>query len=64
LAEIIANEYNLNIPRYVDTYETEERIDIDKVAGELVELDKQMAETDEVIADCCKELGISTTFKL
>jgi type I restriction enzyme M protein len=63
LAEIIANDYNLNIPRYVDTFETEERIDIDKVAGELVELEKQMAETDEIIADFCKELGIAPPSK-
>jgi len=63
LKEIADNDYNLNIPRYVDTFEAEESIDIDKIAGELVELDKQMLETDKTIAGFCLELGISTPFK-
>ena len=29
------NEYNLNIPRYVDTFEEEEPIDLDEVVKEL-----------------------------
>ncbi len=62
LATIAENDYNLNIPRYVDTFEAEERIDINALAGELVELDKQMAETDKTIAAFCQELNISTPF--
>jgi type I restriction enzyme M protein len=63
LEEIRANDYNLNIPRYVDTFETEERIDINQVAAELVDLERQMAETDKVIEGFCNELGIATPFK-
>ena len=62
LKEIAENDYNLNIPRYVDTFEAEDSIDINAVAGEIVELDKLMAETDKTIAGFCKELNISTPF--
>jgi type I restriction enzyme M protein len=54
--EIKENEFNLNIPRYVDTFEEEEEIDIDAVQkeidqleGELVEIRKQMAQKLEEI---------------
>lgn len=62
LKEIADNDYNLNIPRYVDTFEAQDSIDINKLAGELVTLDKQMAETNKTIADFCKQLNISTPF--
>ena len=62
LATIAENDYNLNIPRYVDTFEAEDSIDIDQLASELVELDKLIAETDKTIAGFCKELNISTPF--
>ncbi|MBR6434069.1 MAG: N-6 DNA methylase [Aeriscardovia sp.] len=44
--EIQDNESNLNIPRYVDTFEPEERIDLDQVNEELAETDKQIAELE------------------
>jgi len=59
---IAENDYNLNIPRYVDTFEVEAEILIDQIASELVELDKVMAEADVKISQFCKELGISTPF--
>jgi len=62
LKEIADNDYNLNIPRYVDTFEAQDSIDINILAGELVTLDKQMAETNKTIADFCKQLNISTPF--
>lgn len=62
LQEIANNDYNLNIPRYVDTFEAEDRIDINAIAAELKALDAQMAETDQRIARFCKELNISTPF--
>ena len=64
LKEIAENDYNLNIPRYVDTFEAEDSIDINKLAEELIELDKQIAETDNTISAFCKELGISPPFKI
>jgi type I restriction enzyme M protein len=62
LQEIAANDYNLNIPRYVDTFEAENSIDINAIAQELVTLEKHIAETDATIAEFCKELNISTPF--
>jgi len=62
LEDIAANDYNLNIPRYVDTFEAEESIDIDTIAMELKALETDMKSTDETIAQFCKELGISTPF--
>jgi len=62
LQEIVSNDYNLNIPRYVDTFEAEDGIDINSIASEIKELDLQMAETDAIIAGFCKELNISTPF--
>lgn len=62
LQEIKDNDFNLNIPRYVDTFEEEQQIDINDVANELVELDKQIAKNDKTIADFCKQLNISTPF--
>jgi len=62
LEEIAENDYNLNIPRYVDTFEEEESIDINAVAKEIQELDKQITDTDKSIAAFCKELNISTPF--
>jgi type I restriction enzyme M protein len=62
LEEVKENDYNLNIPRYVDTFEEEESIDLDAVAGELVELEESMKATDETIASFCEELGIAKPF--
>jgi type I restriction enzyme M protein len=62
LEEIAKNDYNLNIPRYVDTFEVEKSIDINAIAKELKALDKEMTATDKIIAGFCKELGIETPF--
>ncbi|TNJ41355.1 type I restriction-modification system subunit M [Tamlana fucoidanivorans] len=60
--EIKENDYNLNIPRYVDTFEEEEPIDIQAVAQTLKDLDTEIADTDNTIADFCKQLNIQTPF--
>jgi type I restriction enzyme M protein len=56
------NDYNLNIPRYVDTFEAEESIDINSIANEIKDLDISIAETDKILADFCKQLNIATPF--
>jgi type I restriction enzyme M protein len=58
LAEIAKNDYNLNIPRYVDTFEEEESVDIAAVTTELQQLESHMGDIDEVIRGFCKELGV------
>ncbi len=62
LAEVKANGYNLNIPRYVDTFEAEDAVDLKAVAKELQALEKGMKETDAELAKYCKELGIEMPF--
>ncbi|MBO1054367.1 MULTISPECIES: type I restriction-modification system subunit M [unclassified Dolichospermum] len=62
LAEIAENDFNLNIPRYVDTFEEEEEIDLDAVAREIREIDRNMVETDQLIRGFCRELGIEAPF--
>ena len=60
--EIRENDYNLNIPRYVDTFEEEDKIDLTAVSNQLQQLDVEMKNTDDLIAQFCKELNISTPF--
>jgi type I restriction enzyme M protein len=62
LDEVRENDYNLNIPRYVDTFEEEEPVDLKAVAEELQHLDTQMQQTDRTIAEFCTELGIDSPF--
>jgi len=60
LEEIIQNDYNLNIPRYVDTFEEEEEIDLDTVATRLQEIEEESKKIDEKIKWFCEELGIKS----
>lgn len=58
LAEIEENDYNLNIPRYVDTFEEEAPIDLDQVTAALKANAEIMTAIDEEIRGFCKELGL------
>ena len=58
MEEIAENDYNLNIPRYVDTFEEEEKVDLEKVADEIIKIDEDMKAIDEEIKKYCEELGI------
>jgi type I restriction enzyme M protein len=62
LKEIAENDYNLNIPRYVDTFEEEEAVNLNAVAKELKKLDADMKATDAIIEKFCEELGIDAPF--
>ena len=62
LTEIAENDYNLNIPRYVDTFEEAEAIDLKSLSKELKKLELDIKGSDATIADFCKELGIDTPF--
>ncbi|MEQ6117972.1 type I restriction-modification system subunit M [Reichenbachiella sp. MALMAid0571] len=59
---IAENEYNLNIPRYVNTFEEEEPVDISAVAQQLKKLEGEMKNTDAELIAFCKELNIDTPF--
>ena len=58
LKEVEENDYNLNIPRYVDTFEAEEEIDIQFVMQEIKSLEAKRAELDKEIDVYFKELGL------
>lgn len=63
IKEIEENEYNLNIPRYVDTFEEEPEIDINAVAKEIQKLKEEEIELQKEIAKFCDELNIERPFK-
>lgn len=62
LSTLAENDYNLNIPRYVDTFEAEEVIDLAAITQELRTLATNMKATDATIAGFCAELEIETPF--
>jgi type I restriction enzyme M protein len=55
--EIKENDFNLNIPRYVDTFEEEEEVDILAVQKEIEQLEAELALTRNEMAGYLKELG-------
>lgn len=55
--EIKENEFNLNIPRYVDTFVEEEEVDITKVQREIAELNIELANTEKEMEKYIKDLG-------
>ena len=57
-SEIEENEYNLNIPRYVDTFEEEELIDLESVNKEIADIKGQIAALEKEMEQCMKELGL------
>ena len=58
ITKIRANDYNLNISRYVDISEKEEAVNLNVVASALRDTSKQMVETDIEIKKYTGELGI------
>lgn len=58
LDEIKANDYNLNIPRYVDTFEEEELVDIEEVKGNIKNIEDELAKVQKQMAKYMKELGL------
>jgi type I restriction enzyme M protein len=58
-AEIQENEFNLNIPRYVDTFEPEPEIDIPAVQKEIAGLEKKLETIRAKMDSYLKELGYS-----
>ncbi|MFV0543044.1 MAG: type I restriction-modification system subunit M [Marinicella pacifica] len=62
LDEIAENDYNLNIPRYVDTFEEEEPVDLERVSDDLKQIDQDLIKINKEIKGFCDELGIETPF--
>lgn len=62
LDEIKENDYNLNIPRYVDTFEPEPEIDLDEVVSQIKQLEASTVDIDAKIKQYTQELGIEAPF--
>ena len=58
LDEIEEAEFNLNIPRYVDTFEEEEDVDIPAVQREIEQIESELAKTQAELKQYLDELGI------
>ena len=56
--EIVENDYNLNIPRYVDTFEPEEEIDIAEVQQEIDKIEAELVEVRAKMRGYLRELGV------
>lgn len=56
--EIADNDFNLNIPRYVDTFEEEVEIDLDAVKKEIARLEGELATVRTKMDGYLKELGL------
>jgi len=56
--EIAENGYNLNIPRYVDTFEPEEEIDVAAVQKDILRIEAELADVRAKMAGFLKELGV------
>ena len=63
IAEIRQNDYNLNIPRYIDTYEEEEPIDLHDVMHRLHDLEARRADLDRQIDAYFAVLGLTDLVK-
>jgi type I restriction enzyme M protein len=57
LAEIEENEFNLNIPRYVDTFEPEPRVEVKDAITALARADKAAREAQQELSTRLKVAG-------
>ena len=58
MSEIVENGYNLNIPRYVDTFEEEETVDLEAVRAEIKRLDVETKNAIEKAESMLQQLGL------
>ena len=58
------NEYNLNIARYVDTFEESDLVDLESISRLLIENEKQSKKSNALLSKFCQELGIDAPFEV
>jgi type I restriction enzyme M protein len=56
--EIAQNDFNLNIPRYVDTFEPEKEVDLKAVQKEIEDLELQLSDVRKQMDTCLRELDL------
>ncbi|WBM79135.1 type I restriction-modification system subunit M [Cryobacterium breve] len=59
LEEIAGNDYNLNIPRYVDTFEPDEQIDVASVQREIEQIETELVDVRARMRGYLEELGLN-----
>ena len=59
IAEIIENDWNMNIPRYVNMMDDEEEIDIEQIRDEIKELQEKQAMVEKELESRLREIGIN-----
>ncbi len=57
--EIVANDYNLNIPRYVDTFEEEEQIDIVALSSRIIDINSEIKQKETEFLGLLGELAVT-----
>lgn len=62
MEEIEANDYNLNIPRYVDTFEREEDIDLEAKANDIAAINANIQNAEAELKKYFDELGLKFPF--
>lgn len=58
LEEIRSNDYNLNIPRYVDTFEEEELIDLEEVQGNIARIKAELMTVEAQLEKYLRGIGL------
>lgn len=56
--EIKENDFNLNIPRYIDTFEEEQKVDMDSLNADIEELRKEISEVNSIMKKYLNELEV------
>ncbi|MBS4171822.1 type I restriction-modification system subunit M [Bacillus sp. FJAT-49736] len=56
--EIKDNDFNLNIPRYVDTFEEEEQVNMEQVKEKIIDIKQELQEIESQMEKYLKELGL------
>jgi len=62
LEEIKENDYNLNIPRYVDIFEEDKEVILEDISAEIEKYELSMKDTDNNLQRLCDELDITLPF--
>jgi type I restriction enzyme M protein len=57
--EIAENDFNLNIPRYVDTFEAEKEVDLNAVEADITRLEGELAGVRKQMKSYLEELGLA-----
>ena len=55
--EVEENEFNLNVPRYVDTFEPEPRMDVDEALGALNDAEKKAEDAKATLLNLLEDVG-------